>query len=137
MKKITKINNPQLYQTIIDCDKKWAAANKLMNSASMVTLYHKNAVLWGTLATSVCTNHTQIKKYFTFLFGAGRTNLTVNFKKMQLHEDAGLVFNNGNYVFSWIVNNEPVSVTARFTFVYKKTEEVYKIIQHHSSIMPQ
>ena len=98
---------------------------------SVVSLYAHDAVLLGTYSNILSTGHNQIKSYFIdFLSKKPKASLI---KSITHHLSDNLLMVNGFYNFK-IQNGD--TVAARFTFVFKKQEDKFKIISHHSSIMP-
>ena len=45
-----------------------------------------------------------------------------------------IAINSGIYTFSF---KDGSSAQARFTFMYRKNNEAWKIIEHHSSLLPE
>ncbi len=70
----------------------------------------------------------EISDYFSALFGGGKT-------KKFLSEQNDIVFTIGEYLFLWQQNNEKTEVPARFTFVFSKENDKWKIFHRHSSIL--
>jgi hypothetical protein len=48
-----------------------------------------------------------------------------------------LASRNGIYTFTLTTNGVESKVTARFTFVYRKEQGMWKIEQQHSSVLPE
>ncbi len=101
---------------------------------NIVALYAKDAVLWGTFSKVTCDNPDLIKKYFAGLFQ--KTNLKVRFNSLTTRAYADVYVHSGTYEFSY-VHAELITFPARFTFVvYKDAGGNYKIVEHHSSLIP-
>ena len=109
----------------------WNEALQTGNPDNVLKCYSSEAVLLPTLSNTICNTPEKIKTYFqSFLqkkpFG----------KINECHER---VINNiatlsGIYTFTF---GDQSSAQARFSFVYKKINEEWKIIEHHSSLMPE
>ena len=98
---------------------------------SVVSLYAHDAVLLGTYSNTLSAGHDQIKSYFIdFLSKRPKASLV---ESITHHLSDNLLMVNGFYNFN-IKNSD--TVAARFTFVFKTQEDTFKIISHHSSIMP-
>jgi len=101
----------------------------------IVSLYTKNAVLWGTFSDIIRDNHQLIREYFEALFL--RENLKVEFGESNLRVFGQAAIYSGEYEFSYH-DNGLIKCPARFSFVFHKDETgTYKIIDHHSSLTPE
>ena len=76
-------------------------------------------------------NHDEIKDYFVH-FLTKEPKGVLNETNIRIFGE--IAINSGIYTFSL---NDGSSVQARFTFVYKMIEGGWKIIEHHSSMMPE
>ncbi len=100
----------------------------------IVDLYTKDAVLWGTFSDIIRDNHELIREYFENLFE--RKNLKVEFGASNLRSFGQAAIYSGDYKFTY-EEDGTVECPSRFSFVfYKKAGEEYKIIDHHSSLIP-
>lgn len=100
----------------------------------IIKLYDKDAMLWGTFSIILRDNHDLIKGYFVELFA--KDNLAVRFKSSKNRVYANTFIFSGSYELSY--ENQGLKVLpARYTFVIRKfAEDNYKIIEHHSSLVP-
>lgn len=129
-------HKPQIYTQLEACLDQWCAINAAMDANGMLALYHEKAVLLGTYANKPCLTPTQIADCFTMLYGRGKTNFKVTITDKLIYEQNSIVFTTGEYLFSWQQNSEKFEVPARFTFVFSKDNDDWKIFHHHSSILP-
>ncbi len=100
----------------------------------IISVYAKDAVLWGTFSDVIRDTPKLIREYFKVLFA--RKNLKVKFGPSELRSYGQAAIYSGEYEFSY-QDNGLIVCPARFSFVFYKVEgEVYKIIDHHSSLKP-
>ena len=97
---------------------------------NILKMYDDDAVLLPTLSDEIRDTKTKIEDYFTHFLK--RENLHVEMENCIIHEYGEVRLKMGVYQFSWQENFEPQKVRARFTFAVKNG----KIIEHHSSLMP-
>jgi len=108
----------------------WNQALQSLDPKKVAALYAEDAILLPTLSNQVRHNRTEIEQYFVdFLAKAPKGEL--NESNVRILKD--IAINSGIYTFSF--NNDD-TVRARFTYVYKKYQENWLIIEHHSSLMP-
>jgi uncharacterized protein (TIGR02246 family) len=106
------------------------------NPKPVVSLYAPKAVLLATLAPRPLTTTQALNDYFTKL--TAHKNLKVETKQIITQIFPGIAINSGVYVFSFLdKNNKPVSLEARFSFVYQHSHGQWLIVNHHSSLTPQ
>tara|TARA_B100002019_G_scaffold174370_1_gene150755 strand:- start:331 stop:702 length:372 start_codon:yes stop_codon:yes gene_type:complete len=110
---------------------RWNSALKTCNPDIVASLYYEKAILLPTVSNKVRHNHDEIKDYFSH-FLTKEPQGEINETNIRIFEK--LAINSGIYTFSL---NDGSSVQARFTFVYKIIEDEWKIIEHHSSMMPE
>ena len=100
----------------------------------IVDLYESNAVLWGTFSNIIRDNPELIKEYFSGLFE--KKQLKVQFSKKYNREYSDTCIFSGTYEFSYL-EDEQIYFPARYTFVVcKNNTGDYKIVEHHSSLIP-
>ena len=114
--------------------KEWQTYINNGDLPSIVKLYASNAMLWGTFSTILCDSPDLIKNYFQEIFK--RKNLTVNFCSANNRVYSGVSIYSGTYELSY-EDKELISLSARYTFVIcKDATGNYKIVEHHSSLIP-
>ena len=111
----------QLWQELVAAEK----------SEDVVNCYAKNAILLPTVSNTVCNTPELIKDYFD-LFLAKKPRCKEIENHIRVFDTVAT--NSGVYRFTL---NEDVVVDARFTFVYEQINGEWKIIEHHSSKMPE
>jgi uncharacterized protein (TIGR02246 family) len=113
----------------------WAAVFAENNPDSIVALYAKDAVLWGTLSPTVRSDPSAVKAYFVGAFGV-LPKATVKFGDQVIRVYGNTAINTGYYTFSYTKDGEAKSIPARYSFTYVKDGNEWKIVDHHSSAMP-
>jgi uncharacterized protein (TIGR02246 family) len=110
----------------------WATALKKQEVSKVLKLYDDDATLLPTLSDKIRTNHREIANYFeSFLAKKPVVEITDFFFKKISDE---IITFSGNYDFTF-ENGDP-DAHARFSFVYKKSGNDWKILEHHSSLQP-
>lgn len=109
----------------------WNAALQAGDAARMTELYAHDAILLPTLSNKVRHNHAEIRDYFEW-FMPQRASGVVDEANVRVFGDFAL--NSGRYTFTFADGS---SAAARFTYVYRRTADGWRIIEHHSSRMPE
>jgi uncharacterized protein (TIGR02246 family) len=115
---------------------KWGTVFADNNPDTMVALYAKDGVLWGTLSPTVRSDPAAIKAYFVAAFQA-LPKATVKFGDQLVRVYGNAAVNTGYYTFSYVKDGETKSIAARYSFTYVKNGDTWQIVDHHSSSMPQ
>ena len=114
---------------------KWEAVFAENNSDSILALYSKEGVLWGTLSPTVRADPPGLRAYFVSAFQA-LPKATVKFGDQLIRVYGNTAVNTGYYTFSYTKDGETKSIPARYSFTYVKEGENWMIVDHHSSAMP-
>lgn len=113
----------------------WGQTLAERNPQKIADLYDKDALLYATFSNLINT-HDGILQYFVKL--TKNKDLKVNFTQQSIRPFDDVALNSGTYEFSYTNDQgKTVRVPARYTFVYYKTPAGWKIIDHHSSAMPE
>jgi hypothetical protein len=112
----------------------WAEALSSGDERNVTALYHENAVLWGTMSPVIRNTPELIREYFVKFATLDR--IRVEFRDPIVRQYGNVAINTGYYVFSWYEDDRKVVVPARYTFAYVD-ESGWKIIEHHSSVVPE
>ena len=97
----------------------------------VTNLYYENGILLGTFSNKERVGHDLIFEYFENLLKS-----PVEVKIVSEHpfvESPDCAINSGHYNFV----TEGKTINARFSFVYAVTNDGWKIVSHHSSVMPE
>lgn len=121
------------HQTIRDLFDDWNAALASGDPDQVAALYAEDAILLPTVANRVCTDRAAIKDYFYNKFMKMQPHGEIEESHVRVYDN--IAMHSGVYLFA--LQTEGRSVRARFTFVYRLDDGVWKIIEHHSSAMPE
>lgn len=113
----------------------WAAAFNSCNAAGAAALYQPDAVLWGTFAPAIISGRAGVQRYFERVCSADPPP-KVSFGEQLLRVYGDTAINSGTYAFSFVVQGQPRSALARFSFTYRKVDGQWLIADHHSSALP-
>ncbi|MGB0586066.1 MAG: SgcJ/EcaC family oxidoreductase [Limisphaerales bacterium] len=117
--------------TISALFEEWNTALQTGSPKNVVTLYEPNAILLPTVSNKVRHNHEEIENYFFNFLKKGPKGVI---NESNIRTFGNIAINSGVYTFSF---NDGNTVQARFTFVYRRNEQRWLIIEHHSSAMPE
>ena len=109
---------------------KWTNAIKNGDPKQVTKLYHENGILLGTFSPKERIGHKLILEYFESLL---KSPVEVQIVSEHSHVFESTAVNSGLYNF--ITNGK--TINARFSFVYNKNDDGWKIISHHSSVLPE
>ncbi len=112
----------------------WTRALETGDPDEVVACYAVDAVLLPTLSPKVRHNHEEIRDYFVhFLSKAPRGRII----EQNIRVYDSIAINSGLYTFSLKENSVRADTAGRFTFVYRKIDDGWLIIEHHSSVLPE
>lgn len=112
----------------------WADGVNNHNMLSVVGTYDTNGLLWGTFAKDLRAGHFHIKRYFEHLFEL--EGVKVHFDSGETRQYKDIFIKSGAYGFSYYRKGELVDIPARYSFVCKKENTGWYILEHHSSEFP-
>ena len=110
----------------------WNTALGTLNPDSVTTLYADNAVLLPTVSNQVRHNHEEIRDYFVGFLQKSPQGVVDEFNVNILSDTHAT--NSGVYTFTF---GDGSKVSARFSYLYVASDDGWKILQHHSSAMPE
>ena len=108
----------------------WVEKIRTNDPKQVASLYHNDGLLLGTFSDIERKGHELILDYFENLLKA---QVDVEIVTQHKHESDSIITNSGLYNF--IVDGK--TVNARFSFVFIKTDNDWKILSHHSSVLPE
>ena len=108
----------------------WVEKIRTNDPKQIASLYHTDGLLLGTFSDMERKGYDLILEYFENLLKA---KVDVEIVTRHKHETDTLIANSGLYNF--IVDGK--TVNARFSFVFIKTDGDWKILSHHSSVLPE
>jgi uncharacterized protein (TIGR02246 family) len=100
----------------------------------VLKLYDDKAVLLPTFGPKPLVGHTQLREYFAKFTALPKLTAETKESIIRIYGDTAV--NSGLYTFSYERDGKVVNVPARFSFTYRKDGEKWKIIDHHSSVVP-
>ena len=109
---------------------KWTSAIKNGEPKQVTKLYHENGILLGTFSPKERVWHELILEYFESLL---KSPVEVQIVSEHSHVFESAVVNSGLYNFI----TDGKIINARFSFAYSKNDDGWKIISHHSSVLPE
>ncbi|AZF58320.1 SgcJ/EcaC family oxidoreductase [Pseudomonas sp. R11-23-07] len=115
---------------------RWNSALQTGNVKSVVDLYAPGAVLQPTVSNQVRTTPEQITDYFDHFLMLKPVG-QINYREIR-QLGSNVAMDSGVYTFTLTESDGKVrQVQARYTFVYEQVGEQWKILNHHSSAMPE
>jgi uncharacterized protein (TIGR02246 family) len=112
---------------------RWISAVESGDPKQVVNLYLDDGILLGTFSNKERVGHELILEYFENLL---KSPVDVEVVSENPHVFGSSAVNSGHYNF--MTNGK--TINARFSFVYHKEDEPtdeWKIVSHHSSVMPE
>ena len=116
---------------VIKLFEKWNQALQTGDPKNVAALYETNGILLPTVSNQVRHNPMEIEDYFVHFCAKGPKG-KIDEANVRIFGD--IAINSGVYTFTFADGS---AVQARFTFVYRSNGQEWKIIEHHSSAMPE
>ena len=108
----------------------WVEKIRTNDPKQVASLYHDDGLLLGTFSDIERKGYELILAYFENLL---KSQVDVEIVTQHKHDTDSIVVNSGLYNF--IVDGK--TVNARFSFVFIKIHDNWKILSHHSSVLPE
>jgi uncharacterized protein (TIGR02246 family) len=113
----------------------WAKRLNAHQPVKISALYGDSFILYATFSNKIDTREA-LHHYFVTLMKKKDLKVVFNEQNIRVH-GAGAV-DSGLYTFSFTdEKGKKVEVPARYTFVYELSPEGWKIVDHHSSVLPE
>ena len=109
---------------------KWINAIKTGDPKEVTNLYHDDGILLGTFSNKERIGHELILEYFENLL---KSPVEVEIVSEHTSVSESVAVNSGLYNFV----TDGKTINARFSFVYQKNNDEWKITSHHSSVIPE
>lgn len=114
----------------------WAETANAGDVDAMISLYSEEAVFWGTTLNQLVHGLKGIRAYFDAVFHQ-YPGLHTEVKQVAAQAMGDTATTAGSVEIVNIVDGVQQSAgKARFSFTYRRTDGQWKIMQHHSSLMP-
>ena len=108
----------------------WVEKIRTNDAYQVAELYHREGLLLGTFSNVERKGQELILDYFKNLF----TSL-VDVKIITEHDYKAESISTASGLYNFEVNDSIIE--ARFSFVFVKSKEDWKILSHHSSVLPK
>lgn len=125
---------PAARAEISDLLTRWLAALEAGNAQDVVSLYAPDATLLPTISNQTRNTPTEMLEYFE-QFLKLRPRARKHTQNISVYEK--IAINSGVYSFVTQSPTGQLELVCRFTFVYRKDPTGWRIIEHHSSMMPE
>ena len=113
----------------------WAQTFNAGDPSAIANLYLDDAVLWGTVASGLLTGRTAIRDYFARACVPGALP-QVQIQQQHVRVIGEVAVNSGAYLFRLIEQGRERLLPARFSMVWRKTLQGWRLVDHHSSARP-
>ena len=120
---------------VSDCTERWAAVFNAGDPQAIAALYQDDGVLWGTVASGLLIGRDAIRQYFERACVPGVLP-RVQLEQQHLRVMGEMAVNSGAYLFHVIDNGAERALPARFSMVWRRTNDGWLIADHHSSARP-
>jgi len=125
---------PAARAEISDLLTRWCATLERGNAQEMVSLYATDATLLPTISNQTRNTPDDMLEYFE-RFLKMRPRAKKHTQNISVYEK--IAINSGVYSFQTQTPSGTTDLVCRFTFVYRKDPDGWRIIEHHSSMMPE
>jgi len=130
----TVVCQPATQKLIEDLFKQWNDALQTGDAKKVAALYAEDAVLLPTVSNLPRTTTAEIEDYFKHFLEKKPYGII---KQRNIKKACNKVTDAGIYDFEIMANGKKEIVPARYTFVYEYRDKQWKIVHHHSSMMPE
>lgn len=115
----------------------WNASLATGKPEKVADMYWDEAVLLPTVSNQVRTTRESRIAYFTDFLKLKPQGVIDERTIRFLSAERDVASDAGIYTFTLEKEGKPVKVQARYSFIYRKGAEGWKIMEHHSSMMPE
>jgi len=128
-----KNNNPENIRGVIQ---NWVDTVCRHNAEDIVSLYAPDGVLLGTVAENMKVGQNNIIGYFDMFVGKKPCGYLTEMNVQNFGSDYAIA--DGRYTFELTNEEGGIDIVpARYTFVLRRINGVWKIATHHSSTQPE
>ncbi len=113
----------------------WVAALNSREPVRITVLYDAEAVFWGTTSKTIRATPAAVAEYFQTAPQRPTVRCTLGEQHIRIYGE--MAINSGYYTFSEVVDGKTEVRPARFTFVFRKRDGKWMIVDHHSSRVPE
>ena len=108
----------------------WVEKIKSNDANKVADLYHEKGLLLGTFSNIERIGQNLILDYFNNLLRS-----QVDVEIITKHEYKSEFIATASGLYNFVLNDKKIE--ARFSFVFLKTNKKWKILSHHSSVLPE
>lgn len=126
------MDDPQ-ESTAVTVVEEWARRIASLDPAAVVSLYHPQAQLWGTLAGHLRIDADGLRSYFDRFLDRHAVDPEINQVHVRTAGETLLVAGDYTFRLQDTADAEAVSRRARYTMVLGRHRGEWCILQHHSS----
>lgn len=113
---------------------RWLQAISTGSPNAVIELYTDQSILLPTFSKMVHTTYEERLRYFSFFTSLKNLKGIVEEQHPKIFD--GIATNCGLYTFTFERSGKTVTTLARFSFTYIYKNGAWKIVSHHSSVLP-
>lgn len=125
---------PATQKVVEELFEAWNNALQTGNAKTVAALYADDAVLLPTVSNLPRTSPEEIEDYFKHFL---QKKPCGTIKQRNIKQSCNKLTGAGIYDFEVTSGDKKEIVPARYTFVYEYRDDAWKIVHHHSSMMPE
>ena len=130
----TVVCQPATKKLAEDLFNEWNSALQTGDAKKVAALYAEDAVLLPTVSNLPRTSPAEIEDYFDHFLLKKPYGII---KQRNIKQGCNKLTDAGIYDFEVVSGGKKEVVPARYTFVYEYRNNEWKIVHHHSSMMPE
>ena len=130
----TVVCQPATKQLVEELFNTWNNALQTGDAKKVTALYAEDAVLLPTVSNLPRTSPAEIEDYFIHFLQKKPYGII---KQRNIKQGCNKLTDAGIYDFEVVSGGKKEVVPARYTFVYEYRNNEWKIVHHHSSMMPE
>ncbi len=115
---------------------RWIDGMSRHDVESVVALYDREAVLWGTRSGTLRDKPETVRDYVVNIMKGAQPSYKVLLGEQRIRTYGDMAINTGTYTFSEVKDGKEVLRPSRFSFVYRYRDGQWLIVDHHSSAVP-
>jgi uncharacterized protein (TIGR02246 family) len=112
----------------------WIDAFASHDAGRIAALYAPDAVFWGTGSQTIRNQPELIREYFVNL--KNRPTVRIELNEQHIRSYGDIAINSGRYSVHEVKEGQATVRPLRFSFVYRRHEGRWLIVDHHSSALP-
>ena len=113
----------------------WVDAFNAHDAARVSALYDTQAVLWGTLSADIISSADAMYAYFDKTFQLNPPP-TVRLGQLLVRVFGDAAVASGGYTLAFEIAGQFHLMPARFSFTLHRKSDQWRIVDHHSSLVP-